>query len=363
MSATTLSGQERVNRAFTRQDQDRIPRFDSYWGETIERWANEGMGSGKTDAALARLRTDITMVGSCWPAPYPGQHQIIEEDQHTHVVRDGHGKLVRYWKHRSGTPEHLGFECDSRAKWEEKSKPALLKTGLQLDPAAVVRNYRRAREQGQWCCLVGVEPFEQTRALMGDEITLIAMAEDPQWIRDVARTFTTVVIQNFDAVMAQGIEPDGLWVFGDMAWRHATMCSPAMYRQLIWPEHKRLADWAHAHNMRMIYHTDGNINGVLDLYVEAGFDCVQPLEAKAGMDLRQLVPRYGDQLAFFGNIDVMVLATNDRDRIEQEVREKLAAGMSRRGYIYHSDHSVPPTVSWDTYTFLIDLLDRYGNYQ
>jgi uroporphyrinogen decarboxylase len=277
-------------------------------------------------------------------------------------VRDGQGKLVRYWKHKSGTPEHLGFECDSRAKWEKVFKPALLDTGLQVDPEAARRGYRIGREKGKWCFLAGVEGFEETRSLMGDEITLMAMAEDPEWIQDVSRTFTNQVLRNFDAIMATGIQPDGVWCYGDMAYNHATMCSPAMYRELIWPDHKRLADWAHAHGMKFIYHTDGNVNGVLDLYVAAGFDCLQPLEAKANMDIRKLCPRYGDKLACFGNINVMVMATNDRDRIEQEIASKFAAGMATKGYAYHSDHSVPPLVSWTTYQFIIDLVQRYGSY-
>jgi uroporphyrinogen decarboxylase len=147
-----------------------------------------------------------------------------------------------------------------------------------------------------------------------------------------------------------------------MAFRTSTMCSPAMYRDIIWPDHKRLADWAHERGMKFIYHTDGQVNEVIDLYLEAGFDCLQPLESKAGMDVRNLCPAYGDRLACFGNIDVMVMATNDRARIEEEVSSKLAAGMAARNYAYHSDHSVPPTTSWETYCFIVDLLDRYGTY-
>ena len=64
----------------------------------------------------------------------------------------------------------------------------------------------------------------------------------------------------------------------------------------------------------------------------------------------------------FGNIDIMVLATNDRDMIENEVRAKLAAGMQCRGYVFHSDHSVPPSVSWPTYQFVRQLVDRHGSY-
>jgi len=178
----------------------------------------------------------------------------------------------------------------------------------------------------------------------------------------VSRTHMDLTLRDLQAAIDAGCKPDGVWMYGDMAFRTATMCSPAMYRELIWPDHKRMADWAHANGMKVIFHTDGDVNGVVDLYVQAGFDCLQPLEAKAGMDIRKLCPRYGDRLAMFGNIDVMVLGRNDRDEIEHEVRTKLAAGMATKGYAYHSDHSVPPLVSWPTYQYLIELLDQYGRY-
>jgi uroporphyrinogen-III decarboxylase len=114
--------------------------------------------------------------------------------------------------------------------------------------------------------------------------------------------------------------------------------------------------------MKIIYHTDGNVNGVMPLYLEAGFDCLQPLEAKAGMDIRALCPQYGDRLAFMGNIDIMAMMNNDRERIEAEIVAKFAAGMATHGYAYHSDHSIPPQVSWETYRFIISLIDQHGCY-
>ena len=139
-------------------------------------------------------------------------------------------------------------------------------------------------------------------------------------------------------------------------------CQPQQTRW--WPDHRRLAAWAHHHGMHTIYHTDGNVQAVLDLYVEAGFDCLQPLEAKAGMDGRALVPAGGDRLACCGNIDVRALSTHQPDEVEEEVRAKLLAGMAGRGgYVYPSDHSVPPTVSWATYRHLVTCLDRHGGYE
>jgi uroporphyrinogen decarboxylase len=357
-----MTSRERVDRMFHRRDQDRVPRYDSFWGDTISRWQNEGL-NGDASTVLDLLESDFYDLCWVWPTAFPGREQVVSMDAETRVVRDSQGKLVRYWRGKSGTPEHLGFECDSRDAWEKRFKPALLSSGLQLDPEAVKRRYQIGRERGKWCCLTGVEGFEETRSLMGDEITLMAMAEDPEWVRDVSRTFTNVVMRNFDAAMSTGIEPDGLWIYGDMAFKTATMCSPTMYKELIWPDHKRLADWAHCHNMKFIYHTDGDVNGVMDLYVQAGFDCVQPLESKAGMDIRKLCPKYGRQLAFFGNIDVMKMGTNDRTIIEQEIASKFAAGKQSRGYAYHSDHSVPPQVSWQTYQFVIECVKKYGSYR
>jgi uroporphyrinogen decarboxylase len=199
--------------------------------------------------------------------------------------------------------------------------------------------------------------------MIGDEIAMIGMAEDPEWIRDISSTFCDVTLQNLDACMATGIRPDGLWIYGDMAFKTATFCSPEMYRDIIWPDHKRLAEWAHAHRMKIIFHTDGDVNGVMDLYLKAGFDCLQPLECKANMDITKLCPAYGDKMAFFGNINVMVMKDNDLAAIEQEIKTKFAAGKKTRGYVYHSDHSVPPQVSWQTYQGVIELVKKHGNYE
>jgi hypothetical protein len=86
------------------------------------------------------------------------------------------------------------------------------------------------------------------------------------------------------------------------------------------------------------------------------------MEAKAGMDVRELAPRYGKHLSFFGNIDMVTAARGDPEEIEVEVRSKLEAGMANCGYAYYSDHSVPPLVSWESYRLIISLLNRYGKY-
>lgn len=357
--ALHLTSQERVARALTHRDHDRVPRFDQVWPETIDRWRGEGLTGELAD----QFAWDITWGGWIAASPFPGRHEIVEEDADTKVVIGPWGERSRWWKHKFGTPTHLGWECQSRADWETLIKPRLTADRQVLALDALRRDYQAARQAQRWICCCGIQSYEAIKAMLGDELMLVSFAAEPDWVRDISRTYTDVQLELFRRILAAGLQPDALWIFEDLAYSNGPLCSPAMYRDLIWPDHKRMCEFAHAHGMKFIFHTDGDINTYVDLFVAAGFDCLQPLEAKARVDIRQLAPRYGRQLAFFGNIDMMVAITNDRARVAEEVRAKLAAGMAHKGYLYHSDHSVPPQVSWDTYRLIMESVDCYGNYR
>ena len=79
--------------------------------------------------------------------------------------------------------------------------------------------------------------------------------------------------------------------------------------------------------------------------LDAGIDCLQVIEVKAGMDLIKLYKEYGDRLSFMGGIDVRVLYSNDRQRGDQELEQKIPVVKGRYGYVLHSDHSIPDTVN------------------
>ena len=361
-----MTSRERVNRMFARQDHDRMPRHEGCWLETLDRWMAEGLPADNRDDAFAivldRLGGDLQMINWYWPHSFPGRQEVLEEDEQTRVTKGPSGTIERFWKNKSGTPEHLGWECGEREIWETTYKPAMVEQAIQIDVAAVEKQVAKAARLNRWTYLAGVGPFEVIRKILGDEQFMMNLIDEPEWIEDMARVSMDNLIRNYQVVLDAGIQPDGLWIFDDMAFRTATFCSPAMYRELLWPQHLRLAEFAHANRMKFVYHTDGDVRRVIPDYIEAGFDCLQPLEAKANMDVRELVPQYGERLAFFGNIDVTKLITNDLGIIEEEVASKLAVARQSRGYMYHSDHSVPPQVSWQTYQALIGFLDKYGTY-
>ena len=63
-----------------------------------------------------------------------------------------------------------------------------------------------------------------------------------------------------------------------------------------------------------MFHTDGDISELIPLYIEEGLDLLQGLEPAAGVDIIALNEKYGDKIAWNGNIDVSVSYGQDRQK-------------------------------------------------
>jgi uroporphyrinogen decarboxylase len=80
------------------------------------------------------------------------------------------------------------------------------------------------------------------------------------------------------------------------------------------------------------------------------------------MHVADLKRKFGDKLTFFGNISEQNFKKG-KEAIEAELRDKIPAAMEGGGYIYHSDHSIPPEVSLETYLHAMKVLDEIGTYK
>ena len=61
-----------------------------------------------------------------------------------------------------------------------------------------------------------------------------------------------------------------------------------------------------------------------------------------------------------GNIDVTKMSAPDESVIRKEMQDKISVAKENGGYIYFSDHSVPPEVSFERYRLIMELLNEYG---
>jgi uroporphyrinogen decarboxylase len=147
-----------------------------------------------------------------------------------------------------------------------------------------------------------------------------------------------------------------------MGYKMHPFMSPKMYNEILLPGHKRSIGWAKGRGLPVILHSCGFVEPLVPGLLEAGIDCLQVIEVKAGMDLLRLYQNYGERLSFMGGIDVRVLYNNDRAEIDRELEAKIPVVKGRYGYVLHSDHSIPFNVHHDTYRYFVDKGLELGRY-
>jgi uroporphyrinogen decarboxylase len=363
---TDLTSRERISRILKRQPVDRVGAYESFWGDTRNHWAEQGR-VGKEESLDDHFGLDLR-VQWCFNsvADLDFKEEIVEETEETKLVRNGNGALLRWWKARSGTPEHVDFLVKDAATWLAHARqhlvnPANYRRRINFEAYRQARD--KCRDKNLFFCWGGVNVFEMMHPVCGHMNMLMGMALDPDWVRDMCQVYADLTINLMEILFAEEGRPDGIYFYEDMGFKERPFMSPKMYKEIIWPSHKRTFDFCHARGMPVVVHSCGFVEPLVPGLIEAGMDCLQAMEVKAGMDLVRLKRTYGDRIAFCGGMDIRTLETNDTAAVEAELAKNLPVAMAGSGYILHTDHSVSTRVNYETYRYFLERGRQMGTYR
>jgi uroporphyrinogen decarboxylase len=354
-----VTSRQRVAACLRHERPDRVPVFECFWDATLAQWRQQGLPADVAPAEHFDLDIRLMEVDNTFGFP----HEVVARTEECVVERDGWGYLKRNWADRRSTPELLDFAVKSRADWEALKR--------RLTPCADRVNWEAARVQharwragGRFICLEAMIGYDILWRKLGVERALTAIAEDPQWVIEIYERDADMLIGMAELFLASGMDFDGAWLYDDLAYRGGPLFSPRAYREQLWPSHRRIVEHFHSRGLPVILHSCGNVTALVRHLVEAELDCLQPLEVKAGVDLAALIREYGTYLCFMGGVDVRALCAEDEAETLREVRAKLDLGMANAGgYVFHSDHSLPPQVSLARYARIVELVREWGVYR
>ena len=363
------SSREVIDAIIRRRPAARVGVNDSPWGDTLRQWVTQGMPTdkeGKPVDVVEHFGFDMAGVGGWFDImPKPGAKEVIEETSEWRVVRNGAGAVLKWWKNKSGTPEHIDFAMTSREIWDRDYRPHLagpFDRARLGDLDAARERLARRKDQGLWTFFGHLFIWEAMRCSMGDYTMYMSLIEDPQWIHDYARVYTDLYKTAFGILLQEVGLPDGIWIYEDLGYKGSLFCNPKLLEELIFPYYHELVEFFHSFKLPVVLHTCGFTEPALDLIVAAGFDALNPMEAKAGNDALRIAKGYGDRLAFVGGLDARILESSDRDLIRRGVTD-LVEGMKRLGasYVFGSDHSVSTNVRYDDFRFALDVYRQHMN--
>jgi uroporphyrinogen-III decarboxylase len=90
------------------------------------------------------------------------------------------------------------------------------------------------------------------------------------------------------------------------------------------------------------------------MYVEAGFDAYQSVQASAGMDLKQVKDTYGNKLVLWGGVPLELLQSSTAREVRDASRAALKIGKPNGGYIFGSSHSIATGTKYDNFMAMLD---------
>ena len=197
--------------------------------------------------------------------------------------------------------------------------------------------------------------------LGGMERGLLELAANPEAVR--AATKSLVGRQNeADAVL---IHPDSdavMWA-EDLGYKTGPLIGPAMFRDFFLEANKeRARNVKDRYGRKILKHCCGNINLLLDFFIEIGFDAYQSIQPTAGMDICGLKRDYGDRITLWGGVAVENLVGGTPEDVRSDVRRAMACAKPGGRFILGASHSVAVGTKYDNYMALLDEHSKLCQY-
>lgn len=360
-----MTPRDRIRAAVDFEQPDRLPCTESFWEGTIEAWREEGMPA---DVAAEDYFGLDTCSMSLDASPRCEQ-RIVDRSQGHITFEDRFGYTARRLEKESGTVHFLNHVNSGRDAWqrikpqfslaEDANEPAriddasyFMHFGAYPSWSEAVEKYRRVRAGDRYLLFYVYGPWEQMWRHRGMENLFVDVASDPDWVHEMAVTYQDLVLAILRRCLELGMKPDGVFAVDDLGSNRGTLMSPVAWRRIFKPQVARLGGFLHEHGIDFWMHSCGNVQAILDDLVECGLQVLDPLQVAAGMDAAAIRQRYGRRLALHGNLSVAGLL-GPQSELESELCRKVPLAC-QGGYIFHSDHSVPPQVRFERYRWAVE---------
>jgi uroporphyrinogen decarboxylase len=174
------------------------------------------------------------------------------------------------------------------------------------------------RLSGYWTCF-----YHNLADLFGMEEYFVKMHTHPEVVSaatDKVCEFYYEANERF--FEAAGGLVDAFFFGNDFGTQLSLFCSPAQFDQFILPWFRKFTEQGHKHGHQVVLHSCGSIHRVIGRLIDAGVNCLHPLQALAkDMNAERLAADFKGRLAFLGGIDVQQLLTHGTpEEVRADVR-------------------------------------------
>jgi len=201
--------------------------------------------------------------------------------------------------------------------------------------------------------------FSDMRDLLGYQQALISVAADKRHFADFLKR-----VAEYNIALAEiAVKRYHIQVVAttdDVCTARGPIISPKTYRDVIYPAFCEVMKAFHSLGLLIVKHCDGDVRKFIDLWIDAGIDCLDPIDPGGNLDMGEMKQQYGDKICLKGNIDcVGTLTTGTPEQVENEVRVCIEKA-GRSGLILSSSNTIHRGVKPENYKVMLETLRKYG---
>lgn len=354
---------QRLFGAFNRKKIDRVPNFevlieDQHVEKLLGRYAGNTLSYGGDPAKGVSEGEGARPMK---PADYIELCQLIGQDA---IIVES---IWTPFKKRNPDGSAGGMIADrsikTRSDWRSK---VVVPGEAEIEEKMVfVREYRQAIDGSGtkigFCVLIAAFFQMLYEFVIGLEDAMKLVYEDRDFIEEMLEASTDYWVRFCRAAVANGV--DFIWTADDVAFKTGLFLPPKLMREMWLPKLKRIHEPALAAGKPIMFHSDGNIDELVPMLLEAGVSCINPMDPY-GVDYRSFKKKWGGLACLSGNIDIeFPLAHGTPGEVDADVKAHMEVLKPGGGYVCGSSHSIVNYIPHENFIAMLNAIHKYGRYE
>lgn len=364
----TLTSKERVRKTINRIEPDRVPTHIN-----ATQWVVEGLKNAlnvtTTRNLMQTLHIDIfDMRGIDIRGDSSVMPQYTGPDD-TGIPGDWSGNITQLWGIKETVMDTAGGKAI--AQIGEPLAEAItieeLETYCWPDPAWFDYSdiHRRLEEWSDFAILCsGCSVFQHPTYVRGMDKLMLDMASNPEIADFIFDKFTDFYYEFFRRIFEQAGDLIDIFALADdLGMQNTLLISPRMFDRFVASRLKRMIDLAHEYDIKLLLHSDGNIQKIIPRLIDLGLDVLDPIQPEA-MDPVTIKQEFGEQLCLRGGISAQqVLARGTVEDVIAETQRIIKHLAPGGGYILAPGHPVlTDDMPTENIIAMYETAFQYGSY-
>ncbi|MBI2441607.1 MAG: hypothetical protein HYV35_09565 [Lentisphaerae bacterium] len=190
----------------------------------------------------------------------------------------------------------------------------------------------------------------------GMEAALMAIFDRPDFVKRFTQRHLEATIQRGIAMAQAGVDAIYLGeTFGGFM-------APEQFAELCLPYFQKFVEALKPCGVPIYLHMCGRVTHLLDLIVETGVDCLDPLDVIGGTPVEEVKRRIGGKLALMGGVNTVHLGHGTLEEVREDCRRCLAAAAPGGGYILAACDMLPTETDPEKVKIMLESAQTLGKY-